>query len=638
MRMNKTKPYLKVYLFSINFLLLTFLIGQEEMSSEWVNISDESPNKVKVIIRDATRTIKAKSSRVIDEAKEKIEDENDRRIDSFTNRKIDLRSSLNDAINEKNSIAMTVNDLDKDFRDKQTQLKNYQQKISDADSSIANSKQLIQEEKDRVLDELTKIPFYEVLIGKVENLPQGEDPIAYEDAIVSKISREAIAAQLGVDIIKQTIIQDGTLSNESILTLLKGKANTQLTRVKKQREDQDNNVFFDLYRYGLVTVYPFQEDDIILTKTKESGISVKVEAVISAGEGMSEVLDRDGIKKLRNMINEKKSKNSDSKSQVTQLARTVKQVIRKETANIITSEGTIADYKEKIAKDTPRLNNAEKQILEYLEEQQIVNTNFITAQKAWNGHVAGEEHVQVIVGEAVETSSKSMEDQFSEIAANTYEEFITNIKSEYLMEETELTGETLSEINKSKKSDIKLNRIKIIGKFSEEEVRTGKINLIVYVAYNFGFQFEQLGKPLLSESITSTFKTIKRDSPKESFNLNITSVPSGAVVKSGRKKLGKTPLQLYLEPGLHSLVINKKGYKPAMEVLEVNNSGVLLDGSESHFVLQAEEEKSFNKMYFYGGIAIIGGGAGLYLLTRGEDGTAKVTEETGSVSLTIEIP
>ena len=634
MRMNKTKPYLKVYLFSINFLFLTFLIGQEEMSSEWVNISDESPDKVKVLIRDATRTIKAKSSRVIDEAKEKIEDENDRRAESFTNRKIDLRSSLNDAINEKNSIAMTVNDLDKDFRDKQTQLKNYQQKISDADSSIANSKQLIQEEKDRVLDELTKIPFYEVLIGKVENLPQGENPIAYENAIASKISREAIVAQLGVDIIKQTIIQDGLLSNESILTLLKGKANTQLTRVKKQREDQDNNVFFDLYRYGLVTVYPFQEDDIILTKTKELGISVKVEAVISAGEGMSEVLDRDGIKKLRNMINEKKSKNSDSKSQVTQLARTVKQVIRKETANIKASERTIADYKEKIAKDTPDLNNAEKQILEYLEEQQIANTNFITAQKAWNGHVVGEEHVEVIPGMTVEKSRISMEDQFSEIAANTYEDFITSIKSEYLMEETELTGETLSEINKSKKSDIKLNRIKIIGKFSEEG-RTGKINLIVYVAYNFGFQFEQPGKPLLSESITPTFKTIKRDSPKESFNLNITSVPSGAVVKSGRKKLGKTPLQLYLEPGLHSLVINKKGYKTAMEVLEVNNSGVLLNGSKSHFVLQAEEKESFNKIYLYGGIAIIGGGAGLYLLTRGEDGTAK---ETGSVSLTIEIP
>ena len=102
-----------------------------------------------------------------------------------------------------------------------------------------------------------------------------------------------------------------------------------------------------------------------------------------------------------------------------------------------------------------------------------------------------------------------MESQFGEIAANTYEEFITNIKSEYLMEETELTGETLSEINKSKKSDIKLNRIKIIGKFSEPG-RSGKINLIVYVAYNFGFEFEQLGEPVLSESITHIVKTIKK--------------------------------------------------------------------------------------------------------------------------------
>ena len=55
-----------------------------------------------------------------------------------------------------------------------------------------------------------------------------------------------------------------------------------------------------------------------------------------------------------------------------------------------------------------------------------------------------------------------------------------------------------------------------------------------------------------------------------------------------------------------------------MEVLEVNSSGVVLDGSESHFVLQAEEKKSFNKMYMYGGIAILGGGAAFYLLSQGD--------------------
>ena len=45
--------------------------------------------------------------------------------------------------------------------------------------------------------------------------------------------------------------------------------------------------------------------------------------------------------------------------------------------------------------------------------------------------MAGEEHIEVIIGEGVEISTKSMEDQFSEIAANTYEEFTTSIKSEY---------------------------------------------------------------------------------------------------------------------------------------------------------------------------------------------------------------
>ena len=70
-----------------------------------------------------------------------------------------------------------------------------------------------------------------------------------------------------------------------------------------------------------------------------------------------------------------------------------------------------------------------------------------------------------------------------------------------------------------------------------------------------------------------------------------------------------------------------------MEVLEVNSSGVVLDGSESHFVLQAEEKKSFNKMYMYGGIAILGGGAAFYLMNSEEE-----SKETGSVSVTIVIP
>ena len=327
--MNYRKPYLKVFYTLKYFLILPFLMGQEEkiiMSSDWIDVHGRSSEGVKVILREETRKIDIYFVEEIDEAVNKIEIENDERTTLFNSAKANLRANLNLAIDEKNALAMTVNDLKYEAASKRSELMNYRQKISDADSSIANSTQLIQEEKERVQDELTKIPFYEVLIGKFENLPPRESPIPYEDAIASKISREAINAQLGVDIMKKTIIQDGILSEENIVTLLKGKANTNLTRYEDQRyvldKKKKKRAIYDLYRYGLVAVYPFQEDFVDLTKTKASKIHVDVEAVTLAGKGLSEVLDRDNKKLLSNMLSDKMLKNSDSEAQVRRLART----------------------------------------------------------------------------------------------------------------------------------------------------------------------------------------------------------------------------------------------------------------------------------------------------------------------------
>ena len=638
--------YCKLHNLISFFLLLSFLMGQEEkqMSADWVNTSDQSPKKVKAIISDATRDITIKSSTVIDKAKNKIEVENDERIGQFNDIKADMRASLNNAIDDKNSIAMTVNDLKDEVALQRSNLKNYRQKISDADSSIVNSNKLIQEEKDRVQDELTKIPFYEVLIGKVENLPSDADPIPYEDAIASKISRAAINAQLGLKIINKTIVEDGILSDESISTLLKGKANTKLTRVKKQKEDEDGNVFFDLYRYGLVAVYPFQEDDVALSKAKESKIEVKVEVVRRAGDGITENLGRDSKNKLRNLINEKKLKIAESASQVKRLARTAKQVIKKEKGKISTNKGFIENYNNKISIEEPTLNYDISELDGYIEEMQAIKINFHAVQNTYNDHVAGEQHIEVIVGEGVEISSKSMEDQFSEIAASTYEEFTTSIKSEYLKEESELKGETLSEIKESKKSDVKLNSIKIVGKFSEEG-RGGKIDLIVYVAYNFGFEFEEAIDTPISGTIKSTpsnsqlSSITKKERPlKLKDNLNVTSKPSGANVSVSGRKIGVTPLSTYLEPGTHNLVFSKAGYQPGMDLITIKASG--LTRSKTNLIRTAvadkteQQKKGGNKLLILAGTAILGGGAAFYLISQqGEE-----TPQTGFVSISINIP
>ena len=283
----------------IILILSSLLFGQESrMSSDWINVQGRTTEGVKIIIKEETRKIDIYTSNVIEEAVKSSNDENDKRRDKFNKEKNVLGAKLNKSIDSKNSTAMLVNDLKDEIADQRSQILNYQQRISDADSSILNSERLIMEEKDRVQDELTKIPFYEVLIGRFQNLSPKKNPIPYENAIASKISREAINSQLGINIINDQIIEDGSLSMAHLRTLLKGKANTNLTKYEEQREDKKGRVIYDLYRYGLVAVYPFQEDNVSLSKAKESGIEVDVEVVKSSDKGMAEVMDRDNQKEL----------------------------------------------------------------------------------------------------------------------------------------------------------------------------------------------------------------------------------------------------------------------------------------------------------------------------------------------------
>ena len=82
-----------------------------------------------------------------------------------------------------------------------------------------------------------------------------------------EISKLAIGNQLGMKIVKQTIIKDGTLNAEMVRSVLAGKANANLTLAQIPVEQEDESILFDRYLYGLVTVYPFQEKDVFLTAT-----------------------------------------------------------------------------------------------------------------------------------------------------------------------------------------------------------------------------------------------------------------------------------------------------------------------------------------------------------------------------------
>ena len=618
-------------------------ILSQEIGSPWIDVSGKNNKEIEEIIIQDIKTLKSYTARKIEGTVTEMQNEDENRRFEYNNNKSNLRTTLNSAIDTKNDISMEVNDLIDQLALYKSEVSALQQKILDADSSTAMSNMLINEQKEIIKDELTKIPFFEVCIARKRGIGEDVNPGKIDDKMNHEISKLAIGNQLGMKIVKQTIIKDGTLNAEMVRSVLAGKANANLTLAQIPVEQDDESILFDRYLYGLVTVYPFQEKDVSLTATPGMGhINIEFDLLTSTSQGIAKDLPSDEKRRLSTLLNDKKIKNGDSESQVKRLARTAKRLIATENSKISRNTKNKDDYNDQIKNIEPLIDNLGSQLNELDGEQQLANAKFHVAKTEYEKHVFNESYVEVFPWEGYVSADASIMDSYALFAVESFREFLTSIKSEYLREETELAGESFSEVKESKKSNVKLNEIKLLGKFAEKKGKRSKLS--IYIAYNFGFEFEQVklsGEPVTkmptvttqAQSLTAPKRKEFIPPAKERINLTVTSNPSGAIVKSGRKKLGITPLKTYLEPGLYSLVINKKGFKPAMEVLEVNSSGVVLDGSESHFVLQAEEKKSFNKMYMYGGIAILGGGAAFYLMNSEEE-----SKETGSVSVTIEIP
>jgi len=626
-----------IYFIVVIATILSTTALSQEIGSPWIDVSGKNNKEIEEIIIQDIKTLKSYTARKIEGTVTEMQNEDENRRLEYNNNKSDLRTTLNSAIDTKNDISMEVNDLIDQLALYKSEVSALQQKILDADSSTGMSNMLINEQKGIVKDELTKIPFFEVCIARKKGIDENEDPGNIDDKMNHEISKLAIGNQLGMKIVKQTIIKDGTLNAEMVRSVLAGKANANLTLAQIPVEQDDESILFDRYLYGLVTVYPFQEKDVSLTATPGMGhINIEFDLLTSTSQGIAKDLPSDEKRRLSTLLNEKKIKNGDSESQVKRLARTAKRLIATENSKISRNTKNKDDYNDQIKNIEPLIDNLGSQLNELDGEQQLANAEFVAAKDEYEKLVFNESYVEVFPWEGYVSADASIMDSYALFAVESFREFLTSIKSEYLREETQLAGDTFSEVKESKKSNVKLNEIKILGKFAEKKGTRSKISM--YIAYNFGFEFEQATVSQFTDTkvptITTPSKpTYVKPTSRKSFNLNVTSIPSGAIVKSGRKKLGITPLKTYLEPGLHSLVINKEGFKPAMEVLEINSAGMLVKDSKSHFVLQAEEKKSFNKMYMYGGIAILGGGAAFYLMNSEEE-----SKETGSVSVTIEIP
>ena len=645
------KSYFQKILFiclvNLTFTTMTF---SQDIGSDWINVRGMSNQQIEILMREEIPDLKTYAPEVLEKAMTSMNNENDARITEFNNTKITLRSELNSAIDNKNDLSIEVNDLNDDINLRNSELSSLEQKIIDADSSSNMSTQLIKGEKARVEDELTKIPFYEVMIARVKDFPKDAKNVGnYDDKMGYEIARMAIESQRGLKIINETVVSDNTLSKDRVNILLQGKVNENLTLVLANRIDpKTQEVKFDRYRYGLVTVYPFQEKDVDLTLTRAmKNINCEVAIIKDLNQGLAIGLPDDEKRRARSILNDAKVKNGDSESQVNRLARTSKRLIAQENRKIDRNKKTVEDINNQIKILKPEIAETDANLFKTEKVLTSGIQKFNNSKQKYDSHVFNESYVEVFPWEGYASADESITKKYTEFGIESFHEFLSSIRSEYIKEETESTGDEYSEIKESKKTNVIINEIKLLGTFAKTKGRRQQLS--IYIAYNYGFEFEQatdtpISGAIKTNSSKSQFSSFTEEEralkPKD--NLKVTSKPSGANIFVSGRKIGVTPLSTYFDPGTYNLVFKKEGYQPGMDLISIKESG--LTRSKTSLKRTAVADKTgqqdngpslFSKKNMImagGGIAILGGA--LFLLNQDEE----ETQQTGSVSISINIP
>ena len=125
-----------------------------------------------------------------------------------------------------------------------------------------------------------------------------------------------------------------------------------------------------------------------------------------------------------------------------------------------------------------------------------------------------------VMGEGVSVfmQNESITEKYIEFGIDSFQEFLSSIRSEYIKEETELIGNEFSEIKESKKTNVVINEIKFLGKFAKTKGRRQQLS--IYIAYNFGFEFEKPKKPKISSTDNLPVKS-KKWSPSRVFPVQL---------------------------------------------------------------------------------------------------------------------
>ena len=331
-------------------LLFSALISQQ-IGTDWIDVRGKSSQEIKKVISTEIKQIKTYTKDIIEQEEEKLANENEDKKYDYNSRKIDLRSNLNGASANKQIAEINFIKAKDISNETHSLLKAQLQIISDSDSSIASNQKVIDEKKEEVEEELTKLPF-QVVIVSINYGYDGSNVKAIDAAMEYQIAKKAIESELGFKVVSASIINNGILSEQRVKILLSGKVNFRLESEDIPLEQADGSLLFDRIRYGLTTVYPFETDNNLILNKPISSSKYNIETYISKTDEAKKIANNiDRFREIRSLNQSANSKNIESESVIKRIGAEAKNFIE--------------DRQKEIKKGQINKNSAQMQIDEY---------------------------------------------------------------------------------------------------------------------------------------------------------------------------------------------------------------------------------------------------------------------------------
>jgi hypothetical protein len=666
---------------SLLITILSFIfITQSYAQTGWVNVEGKTNEKIKAEIIRAVTKAKTVDTRAIRETEELLEKDNLSAKEKFNKLEAQYTQTAMDAQSTLNRAKMNRLNAVSELNAIKTSVETQYQMLADADSAIAAEKAEIRKKKDETFEALKEIEFVTVALSVFENAPNsGFQP--YDDAMRYQIARQSSEAELGLDVINASIVENSILAKNRIEIKLQGKAKLEL-ETQKIRHQSKGDMQTDRVRYGLITVSKYiPETSQDLLKPPKKQYTGKITTFIGEKD-IDNYLEKefskkmyydDGvtewraaaskIKKLKSSFKDYYSKvnleHSKAKNKIESLGLDAKQYLDDRERSIQKSLGAKEISQNRLAGLIPQLNEAIADSVSKLNAEYAG----IKEAKLWNDanrlHKQSERRTKTLKAIIFEGAFDNESKERATRIRIEYDDFLTNTNQAIINEKTTVIDDEFTEELATKKTSAKITAYKIIGKFYDYDELTDKDQIGTAFALQYGFEYDKKSdltvlppppESTIQDRLSDTISNIKEGdvialSPtptptptptpitkatKKTNNINITSNPNADVFVAGQK-IGKTPLQYYLDPSSpHGIVLKKKGYRDKTDVVSVSAGRMVTKNYKLDKAEKVAKKSGGSKWLLY---AIVGGGVAYAAMGQKKEGP-----KTGSLSITISIP